>query len=340
MPPTIYDVAERADVGIATVSRVLNDSAQVSATTRKRVLAAIRELKYRPSQPARDLSRGRGLEQRLTIGVIVPFFTRPAFVERLHGVEVAVAEHNYELIIYNAETPQLRERCFREAVGRVDGLVVVSLPPTEDDVDLIQRADVPTVLIDAHHPELSRVIIDDIKGGRLATQYLIDCGHRKIAYISDPFDTPFNFSSSRDRYIGYSNTLEEAGIPLRDEYVLQGEHGQYQARLLTQQLLELNDPPTAIFAFSDTQAMGVLGALRESGVSCPDEIALVGFDDIEIAQYLGLTTVHQPLYESGLRAFRLLLDVLEDAAPEAGPREVILPISLVERQTTSQIETA
>lgn len=340
MPPTIYDVAERADVGIATVSRVLNNSEQVSTVTRERVLAAMRELHYRPSQPARDLSRGRGPEQRLTIGVIVPFFTRPAFVERLHGIEVAVAEHNYELIIYNAETPELRERCFREAAGRVDGLIAVSLPPVGSDIEHIRRADVPTVLVDAHHTDLSRVIIDDVAGGRLATQHLINCGHRKIAYISDPFDSPFNFTSSRDRYLGYAHTLDDAGIPIREECVLQGEHGQYQARLLTHTLLELDDPPTAIFAFSDTQAMGVLGALREAGLSCPDDIALIGFDDIEVAQYLGLTTVHQPLYESGLRAFRLLIDIVEDDAPEAGPREVILPLSLIERQTTAYIEAS
>lgn len=338
MTPTIYDVAERADVGIATVSRVLNDSAKVSDATRERVLAAIRELKYKPSQPAQELSRGRSPKRRLTIGVIVPFFTRPAFVERLHGIEVAVAERNYELIIYNAETPELRERCFREATERVDGLIVLSLPPTETDVDYVRHTGVPTVLIDAHHSELSRVIIDDVKGGRLATQHLIDCGHRKIAYISDPFDTPFNFTSSYDRYIGYVHALEDAHIPFRDEYVLQGEHGQYQARLLTEQLLALDDPPTAIFAFSDTQALGVLGALREAGLSCPDDVALIGFDDIEVAQYLGLTTIHQPLYESGLRAFRLLMDIVEDDVPEAGPREVILPLSLTERQTTAHIE--
>lgn len=339
MTPTIYDVAERADVGIATVSRVLNNSPKVSDATRERVLAAVRELNYKPNKTARDLSLGREPEQRLTIGVIAPFFTRPAFVERLHGIEVAVAERNYELIIYNAETPELRERCFREATGRVDGLIIVSLPPTENDVDYIRRTDVPTVLVDAQHVELSRVITDDIEGGRLATQHLIDCGHRKIAYISDPFETPFNFAASRDRYVGYMHALEDAGIPLRDEYVLQGEHGQYQARLLTRQLLALDDPPTAIFAFSDTQALGVLGALRESGLSCPEDVALIGFDDIEVAQYIGLTTVHQPLYESGLRAFRLLMDTLEDDAPEAAPREVILPVSLVERQTTAHEET-
>lgn len=330
MAPTIYDVAERANVGIGTVSRVLNNSPNVRPETRERVLAAIKELEYRPSPMARRLS----LRKTLTIGVIVPFFTRPSFVERLRGVEAAVAESEYDLIVYNVETPEKRDAYFREVPHRrrIDGLIIISLAPTDEDVRYFAHAGMPTVLIDAHHPELNRVVVDDVEGGRLATQHLIDLGHRKIGYISDPLENPFNFTSSRDRYLGYRRALKEAGIPFRHTYHQQGEHGHYQAKVMAGRLLDLDDPPTAIFAASDTQAMGVLEALRERGLRCPDDVVLVGYDDIEVAEYLGLTTVRQPLYESGLRGVELLLDTIEET--NRPPVAVALPVTLVRRRTT------
>lgn len=331
MPATIYEVAERAGVGIGTVSRVLNNSPNVRPATRERVLAAIRELDYRPSPIARRLS----LRRTLTLGVIVPFFTRPSFVERLRGVEAAVAESEYDLIVYNVETPEKRDTYFREVPHRqhIDGLIIISLPPTDEDVQYFTRAGIPTVLVDAQHPALNRVVIDDVEGGRLATQHLIEQGHHKIAYLSDSLDSPFNFTSSRDRYLGYREALEQAGIPFRPEYHQQGEHSHYQARVLTERLLELNDPPTAIFAASDTQAMGVLEALRERGLHAPEDMAVVGYDDIEIAEYLGLTTIRQPLYESGLRGVELLLETL-DRTDEA-PVTIQLPVTLIKRRTSS-----
>lgn len=330
MSPTIYDVAERANVGIGTVSRVLNDSPNVRPETRERVLAVIEELDYRPSPIARQLS----LRKTLTIGVIVPFFTRPAFVERLRGVEAAVAESEYDLIIYNVETPEKRDAYFRDVPHRqrIDGLIIISLSPTDEDVRHFAPAGMPTVLIDAHHPELNRVVVEDVAGGRLATQHLIDQDHRKIAYVSDFLNNPFNFTSSRDRYAGYREALKRAGVPFRPEYHQQGEHGHYQAKVMTERLLDLDDPPTAIFAASDTQAMGVLEALRERGLRVPEDLALVGYDDIEVAEYLGLTTIRQPLYESGLRGFELLLDTIEK--PDRSPAAVELPVKLIQRRTT------
>lgn len=330
MSPTIYDVAERAGVGIGTVSRVLNDSPNVRTQTRERVLAAIAELQYRPSPMARRLS----LRKTLTIGVIAPFFTRPSVVERLRGVEAAVAESEYDLIVYNVETPQKRDTCFREIPQRrrIDGLIIISLAPTDEDVSYFAEAGMPTVLVDTDHPALNRVVVDDVQGGQLATQHLINLGHLKIAYISDPLDNPFNFTSSRDRFLGYRQALEGAGILFRPEYHRQGEHGHYQAKRLAGQLLDLDDPPTAIFAASDTQAMGVLEALRERGLRCPDDAALIGYDDIEIAEYLDLTTVRQPLYESGLRSVELLLDAIGN--PDRPRVAVQLPVSLILRRTS------
>jgi len=197
-PATIRDVAKRAGVGVGTVSRVLNDRPSVREVTRQKVISAIEALDYTPSPIARRLS----LRKTLTIAVIVPFFTRPSFVERLRGVEFALADSEYDLVLFNVETTAKRDAYFRDVPRRerVDGLLIISLSPHDGDVDRFLKSRVPTVLIDAQHPTLSRAVIDDVAGGRLATRHLIDLGHREIAYVSDHLQNPFNFVSSRDRY--------------------------------------------------------------------------------------------------------------------------------------------
>jgi DNA-binding LacI/PurR family transcriptional regulator len=167
----------------------------------------------------------------------------------------------------------------------------------------------------------------------LATQHLIDLGHHKIGYVSDLLENPFNFVSSRDRYEGYRQALDEAGIPFRPEYHRQGEHGRKEARENTLRLLSLPDPPTAIFAASDTQATGVLEAAQEMGLRVPEDLSIVGYDDIEVAEYLHLTTMRQPLFVSGVEGVELLLESI--AAPPSSPRRVVLPFELVVRGTTA-----
>lgn len=331
---TIRDVARQAGVGLGTVSRVINDSPQVSAATRKRVLEVIADLNYIPNPTARRLSLGK----TLSIAVVVPFFTRPAQIERLRGIENSLAESEYDLIIYNVETVQRRDECLHEIPRkeRTDGVIIIALSPCNEDIPYLARADVPIVLVDANHPSLSqlnRVITDDVAGGQLATQHLINFGHRRIGYISDYLETPFNFTSSRDRFSGYRAALQAAGIPFRPEYHLQGEHGVYEAYVMAMEMLALVEPPTAIFAASDTQAMGVLQAAREKNIHVPEDLSIIGYDDIELAEYMGLTTVRQLLYESGQRGVELLLDILQEQ--QAEPVCEILPIELVVRNTTA-----
>jgi DNA-binding LacI/PurR family transcriptional regulator len=328
---TIRDVAKRAGVGVGTVSRVLNDHPSVREPTRQKVLQAIAELDYSPNLLARRLSLGK----TLTIAVIIPFFTRPSSVGRLRGVEYALADSEYDLILFNVETTARRDACFRDIPRRerVDGLLIISLSPRDDDVDRFLRAGVPTVLLDARHPRLSRTVTDDVAGGRMATQHLIDLGHHRIGYVSDPLENPFNFVSSRDRYEGYRQALDEAGIPFQSEYHRQGEHGRKEARENALRLLSLPDPPTAIFAASDTQAIGVLEAAQEMGLRVPEDLSIVGYDDIEVAEYLHLTTMRQPLFVSGVQGVELLLESI--AAPPSSPRRVVLPFELVARGTTA-----
>jgi DNA-binding LacI/PurR family transcriptional regulator len=278
------------------------------------------------------------LGKTLTIAVITPFFTRPSFTERLHGIENTLAESDYDLNIYNVETVQRRDQCMHQIPrrDRADGVIILSLSPRDEDLPYLHSAEVPIVLVDANHPSLSsmnRVIVDDVLGGRTATQHLIDLGHSRIGYISDLLDNPFNFTSSRDRYLGYRQALNAAGIPFRPEYHGQKEHGRYEARLLAEQMLALPERPTAIFAASDTQAMGVLEAARNAGFHVPGDLSVMGYDDVEIAEYLGLTTIRQLLYESGQLGVELLLDTLAGLA--SSPICQVLPTELIVRGTTA-----
>jgi LacI family transcriptional regulator, galactose operon repressor len=327
---TIADVAAQAGVGVSTVSRVLNDG-PVSAPARARVLAAMTELEYRPSASARALASGA----TSTLGMVIPFFTHPSAVERVRGVLAAVDETRFDLVVCNVADPAQRDDYLgrRVPLDRADGLLVVSLSPTDAEAEAFLAAGAPVVLVDAYHPDLPSIVIDDVAGGRLATEHLIELGHQRIAFVGDTSDPGYGFVSSRRRCEGYCAALEAAGLPVRDELRRMGPHGRRTAHRLTNELLSAPEPPTAIFAASDTQALGVLEAAGAQGLTVPDDLSLVGFDDVEVAPYVGLTTVAQPLYESGRRGLERLLEVV--AGDDDGPLEECLPLRLVVRRTTA-----
>lgn len=333
MGATIRDVARAAGVGLGTVSRVLNNSPLVSAATRKRVLDVIAELQYTPSQIARSFASGK----TLTVGTIAPFFTRPSVVERLRGIEATLADNSYDLVVFNVETVERRDSCLQEVPrrDRTDGVLIISLSLHSEEVATLQSTGVPVVLIDACADELPSVLIDDVRGGELATRHLIELGHRRIAFIGDADDElqAFNFTSTHNRLQGYLKALEAYGITPRPEYQRFGRHGRYKARRLACELLQLPESPTAIFAASDTQAMGVLEAARDLQISVPAMLSVIGFDDIDVAEYLALTTVRQPLFESGVRGVELLLGAI---LGNAQPTREYLPIELVPRATTAR----
>jgi DNA-binding LacI/PurR family transcriptional regulator len=331
---TIRDVAKKAGVSPGTVSRAINDSPLVNEQTRERILQVVQELNYSPNLAARRLSIGK----TLTIAVIVPFFTRPSVSERLNGVISALSDSQYDLLIHNIETPEQRDTGFLSVLrrDRVDGALIVSLPIPDGYVEQLTGADVPIVLIDTCHPALTAfptVMVDDVSGGRTAVEHLIQLGHERIAFVGDIVDTPFHFTSSRDRYLGYSTALNAAKIALRPEYYAQGDHGRLQAREMAKKMLSLAERPTAVFAASDTQAVGVLEGARELGVCVPGELSVIGYDDIELADIMGLTTMRQLLFESGRRGAESLLEILND--PETPPIQQVLSAELVVRDTTA-----
>jgi DNA-binding LacI/PurR family transcriptional regulator len=316
------------------VSRAINNSPLVNPETRKRILQVVQELNYVPNLAARRLSVGK----TLTIAVIVPFFTRPSVSERLNGVVSALSDSQYDLLIHNIDTPEQRDIGFSDVLraDRVDGALIVSLPIPDRYIAQLTGANVPIVLIDTCHDALDLFAcfkVDDVAGGQAATEYLIQLGHERIGFIGDVVDTPFHFVSSRDRHLGYQKALQAANLPLRPEYYAEGDHGRLEARVLVKEMLSRPERPTAVFAASDTQAVGVLEGARELGLDVPKDLSVIGYDDIEIADIMGLTTMQQRLFESGRRGAESLLAILDD--PDRIPVQQVLSAELVVRDSTA-----
>jgi DNA-binding LacI/PurR family transcriptional regulator len=328
---TIADVAAHAGVGVATVSRVLNESPLVAASTRARVQEAISALGYRPSRAARNLS----LQRTHTVAALVPQFERASTLERLGGVVGRFADSSYDVALFSLERPERREREFALLAdpGRVDGVLVVSMSPTDAEVARFRSAGIPVVVIDGQHTSVPSIVIDDTAGGELATRHLIDLGHRRIAFVGDPPGGPYHPTTRYGRLEGYRACLGEAGLSTPLEYVKQGAPERHVVHRLTQELLTLPEPPTAIFAGSDTQALGVLEAVQRAGLDVPGDVSIVGFDDVAFAAYVGLSTVRQPLRASGARGGELMLELLGGAP--ATPLCESLPLELVARKTAA-----
>lgn len=328
---TINDVAARAGVSRTTTSRVLNNHPSVDDETRRRVLHAIDELRYVPSPAARRLSLGR----TLTVDVVASYLTRPQAIERLRGAESVIGDSPFDIVIHNVESPDRRERYLRQlpTSNRTDGVLLVSLPPTSENLQALATGPVPVVLIDVHGAVTEGLPVvrgDDVAGGAIAARYLYTLGHRSIGFVADAFENPYGFTSSRDRYTGFSEAL--AGLGVEVEAAL-GAHGSRTARDLALRLLTGPRPPTAIFAASDTQALGVLSAARDLGLAVPTELTVVGYDDIPIAEPIGLTTIRQHLFESGRAGAELLL--AEIGQRSAVPPVVSLQPELVVRATSA-----
>src|SRR3954447_4519029 len=211
--PTIRDVARRAGVSAATVSRVLNDSPLVMEETRARVRAAVDDLGYPLNATARTLSIGRAQ----AVGVVVPFFTTHSVIERLRGVVSRLGRHErtgYDLLLFDVEAPEQRADAMRDLArrNRVAGLLIVSLPIYDEEVEALARDDLPAVLLDVAHPRLPRVVIDNVHGGELAAAHLLAKGHSRIGFVGDHPTNAYGFTSSEDRRRGFHGALERAGV--------------------------------------------------------------------------------------------------------------------------------
>ena len=282
---------------MGTVSRVLNGSSQVRAETRERVLAAIKDLGFSPNSAARQLSGGK----TFTIGVVSPFFTFPSFVERLTGIQDVLDETEYDLTLYSVRSPERLAQQFRTIIGqnRVDGLLVLSLPFDEEEVYRLKPG-FPIVVVDNEAVErFPHLAVPNTEGGFLATRFLIERGHRDIGFLGDPIVNPFNFTSTLRRFEGFQQALSEAGLACNLDWCQFAAYGQESARETVRAILTRPQRPTALFVATDTLAIAALSEVRDMGLRVPDDVAVIGFDDIQAAQYSALTTVRQHLVESG-----------------------------------------
>lgn len=335
---TIYDVANRAGVSPSTVSLALNDPRRVRAATLDRILVAADELEFVPKAEA--VSRARRALGR--IGVLAPFTSYPVFARRLYGVMQALEDRPLDLVVFDRPSAVFSAPTLSSIplTHRLDGLIIMSLPIDPQVADRIVERGLPTILVDTpadlRPPQLSCVDIDDETGGRLAAEHLIARGHQRFGAIQERFEQrngggPNALPPDR-RLAAFRATLERAGLELPQTHVRDAPHTPQAARDAVRDLLSLPDRPTAIFARDDSMAAAALHAARDLGLNVPQDVAVIGFDDGELAEYLGLTTIRQPMEESGQIATRVLLDHLDGS--QTTIRQTTLPVELVQRETT------
>lgn len=327
--PTIFDVSELSGYSISTISRVINNPEKVNDETRRKINDAIDQLGFVPKAEA----RARALRFNGRIGVITPFFTAPSFVQRLRGIAGSLSKENFDLVIYTVDSNNRLQSYLSSLplTGNLDGLVIMSLPVNDTDVKRLVELRLPTVLIEYPHPLLNSVEIDDVEGGRVATEYLIMKGHRRIAFLGDSDLPEYSIHPVSFRLKGFRKALKAANIEVPESFIRLAPYSLEHARQIAKEFIGLPDPPTAIFAATDIQALGVIKAARQLGIKVPDELAIIGFDDLDMSEFEDLTTIRQHLDESGRLAIEILLSHIADSNRPV--QHVYLPLTVVERLT-------
>jgi len=326
---TIVDVARRARVSASTVSHVINGTRLVAPATRRRVEAAIEAAAYRPNALARSLRSGRSH----ALGLVLPDSGNPFFAELGREIQLAALAAGYSVFLCNTENDPDKEQHSVNVLtrARVDGLVLVAVDERGDALRALVRQKVPVVVMDRERPDLplDTVLTDHRQGGRLATRHLLGLGHRRIGFIAGPT----GLSPSELRVDGHRGALEEAGLAPEAALLRHGDFHPESGRVAARALLALPRPPTAILACNDLMALGVLRAAAEAGRRVPQDLAVVGYDDIELAAFTvpPLTTVAQPRREMGRAAVRLLVNRL--ASRGLAPQQVLLPVAVTVRQS-------
>ncbi len=330
---TITDVARRARVSISTVSRVINNTVPVSAELRARVEQAMQELNYKPNILARNLRR----QSSAMIGVIIPNIRGPFFAETVRGIEDFCFERGYMVYLCNSDDDPEKEILYAEQLHRmrVDGVIFVGTWGWEllDHVRGLCEGGIPVCLINRPAEDLpvDLVLIDKNRGNYIATSHLVAQGHQVIGCITHIFQGGVGHEEVR----GYRKALEEAGIPVREDLIIEATpflSGGYQA---ARSLLEKPDPPTAIFAHSDMLAIGAARAALEMGLHVPGDLSIVGFGDIPFSEFYNppLTTVRQPQHQMGSKAAAMLFERMKNK--QLPQRQAIVEPRLIIRATTA-----
>ena len=327
---TIREVAESAGVSYATVSHVINNTRFVSQETRERVEAAMTALNYRPNALARSLRQGK----TNTIGLVLPDSANPFFAEISRSIEDEAFKRGYSVFLCNTELDTQRELFYVDVMSKkqVDGIIFVAAGDQADSIDFLIRRNMPVVMIDRDLPDvqIDVVLTDHQLGGMLATRHLIELGHTRIACIAGPS----SITPSAERITGYRKALEEAGLTYDENLLFRGDYHAQSGMEITHSILNMEPRPTAIFALNDLMALGALRAASEAGYSVPRDLAVVGYDDLEIAHFTNppLTTIAQPKKEIGAQAIQQLVDRI--ARKNDPPCRAVLPPELIIRRST------
>jgi DNA-binding LacI/PurR family transcriptional regulator len=330
----IVEIAKRAGVSPATVSRALRGMHHVNERTRTKIIEAAQLLDY-PIRP--DLLPSSATTRTNTIGVIAPFISRWYFSQALAGVEQALREAGMDLLLYNFAQVDARQRVFQQKklIGKVDGLIVISLPPTEKEFDRILGLGIPVSLLGISNDRCSTVSIDDVKGAEIATQHLVDMGHRDIAIMVGQNSYNFNFEVSNQRKDGFIRILNENGISFNPAFEIVADFDSHTAELAMTEFLGRKKLPTAIFCESDEMAFGAIKAIRKKGLRVPEDISIIGYDDHEFSATIGLTTIAQPVQFLGQLAASQIMAKIEK--PESNSAQMKVPTSLVIRESVADL---
>ena len=331
MARTLEDVAKRAGVSRSTVSRVINDHPSVSDETRKRVLQAIEECGYRPHAVARSLAT----RKTNILAIVVPesvtkLFTDPYFPLMLRGATEACNRRGYQLILslftVSMDSKRLRDSVLRS--GYIEGVISANASLDDELIPSLLKEGLPFITIGRHpDPRVGYVDVDNAGGARMATEYLLRLGHRRIAVITGPGD----MTPAQDRLAGFQAALAPYRVDLPDEWIVEGDFTETGGRRAMEQLLV--HKPTAVFVSSDSMAIGAVRAIKEEGLRVPGDISVIGFDDIPSAETAepALTTVRQPIESLGEMTAGLLIDCLDGPDDPASVPRIILPTELVVR---------
>lgn len=329
---TLEEIARLARTSRSTVSRVINDDPNVRETTRLRVLEVIQRLNYQPNQAARSLAGGH----THVIGLVIPtgvasVFSDPYFPTLIRGISTTCQEHDYSVMLWLAE-PEYERRTVMQVLqnGFIDGVIVSSMPIDEKMIEALIASRLPFILVGRHpqHPEISYVDVENQAGARQAVNHLLELGRRRVACLSGPLNTIVGI----DRQKGYLEALKAHGVPVDPELILEGNFSEEDGYRLASSLLP--HQPDAIFAASDAMALGALRLLKEAGIPVPQQVAVVGFDDMPFAarSQPPLTTVRQPIIQTGALAAGSLIACIEDP-DHAGCQHILLPTELIVRES-------
>jgi LacI family transcriptional regulator len=332
MAPTIKDIAEETGFSYATVSRALNNKYGVKPATRDRIMAVAQDLGYSPNALARGLVK----KQSYTIGLIIPDISNPFFPQVARGVEDGVRAKGYSVFLCNTNYESAQEARYLKLLveKRVDGIILTSGFQVSAPSDVLPADTIPMVSLCtlSENVKNSFVVIDNERGGFIATKHLIEQGYSTIGFIGAK---NVDYSESQ-RCRGYRQALEKFNIPFNGDFVFTGDLKRETGYGIIKRIIAEQDPPRAFFVENDLMALGVIQGIKDSGLRVPDDIAVVGFDDIAFAAFpeISLTTVRQPKYEMGRLAADILLDCIINGTQE--PKRYILEPELVIRTSSGK----